>query len=186
MLTPNDSDECAWCMRPYGDHIGTKCEAKSTRFRQQGELRLREVPIGSVVRYYADKDHHDILSFKSNTTGKGVVCFHDTSNRSTLLGWRDHDGYHPTSKWSRSWASAVDVSRLDPRCEHGKWVSDDLFISHIVVLGKGSGTVVPSPTHNGMKCAVVVCGTFNNYAQPNQPDGTHICFSCRESGRRAS
>lgn len=32
----------------------------------------------------------------------------------------------------------------------------------------------------GMSC--VQCKEFNDYAEPNQPDGqTHVCYSCRES-----
>lgn len=33
---------------------------------------------------------------------------------------------------------------------------------------------------SGMSC--VQCREFNDYAEPNQPDGkTHVCYSCRES-----
>jgi len=31
----------------------------------------------------------------------------------------------------------------------------------------------------GMNCSK--CNSFNNFAEPNQPDGTLICYSCRTS-----
>lgn len=34
--------------------------------------------------------------------------------------------------------------------------------------------------YKGMNCAVKVCNTLNKYAVPNQPDGTHICYGCRD------
>lgn len=44
---------------------------------------------------------------------------------------------------------------------------------------------VPSTGHSGAHCAVKMCNTYNDFAEPNQPDGTHICYSCRQSGRTA-
>jgi hypothetical protein len=32
----------------------------------------------------------------------------------------------------------------------------------------------------GMSCAAKNCGTFNPYGQPNMPDGSYVCFSCRQ------
>jgi hypothetical protein len=39
---------------------------------------------------------------------------------------------------------------------------------------------------SGMQCAVQVCRDLNPYAEPNQPNGTYICRSCRQSGRKAT
>lgn len=44
----------------------------------------------------------------------------------------------------------------------------------------GGGTTAPTYT-DGMSCAA--CKEHNQWAQPNTPDGKHICYSCRSSGR---
>ena len=31
-------------------------------------------------------------------------------------------------------------------------------------------------------CSCSSCGNFNEYAEPNQVDGTFLCFSCRSMG----
>lgn len=185
MTTPNDSDTCAWCTHPYADHTGTKCLAKyGTRFRQYGELRLREIPVGSIVRYYTDGK--DILSIKHPVTAKCVVCFHHTGDSSTLLGWREGRDDPPSTCWDVADVHPITAARLGGKCKYGLWVSDNILIRNVVVMGNNDAAMaVASPVSSGMKCAVKVCGTFNNYAEPNQPDGSHICFSCRESGRKA-
>lgn len=186
MTTPKYSDVCAWCMDAYGFHRGTKCDDRfGTRFRQIGDLLLREVPVGSSIRYYTDGE--DVLIHKAANTAKAIVCFHLTSDCSTLLGWSSFYDSPRNGKWFRSDApNTISASRLDPRCDSGLWISDNASIHNVVSMGKGTTAMaVASPVSSGMKCAVKVCGTFNNYAEPNQPDGSHICFSCRESGRKA-
>lgn len=48
------------------------------------------------------------------------------------------------------------------------------------LIGKDDKTA-DKKKHNGCHCAE--CGNFNEYAEPNRPDGKHICYSCRESYR---
>ena len=49
------------------------------------------------------------------------------------------------------------------------WVCE----SDIIKLIKGNGA-----THNTI-LSCKKCGTKNEYAEPNQPDNTYICYGCR-------
>ncbi len=60
-------------------------------------------------------------------------------------------------------------------------------IAHITQYGFNNwvsgGTVcamVRSGHTGGMKCAGKHCGVFNEYAVPNQDDGSYLCYTCRQ------
>lgn len=131
---------------------------------------IRSVPVGSTV-IIADRDGKPcpspatIVSHIAYTGG----------GRYTLVGWKDKPN-------NVGWESIVEPYSLKDYL-WGWWVSPEEIVS---VVSRPTGNTASLPFPQGMQCAVKVCRDLNPYAVPNQPDGTYICRSCRQSGRKAT
>jgi hypothetical protein len=59
-----------------------------------------------------------------------------------------------------------------------KAISLELDIDGNEIIGIDWAVSVPDKKSNGMSCSK--CNNFNEYAEPNQEDGTHKCYRCRK------
>jgi hypothetical protein len=50
----------------------------------------------------------------------------------------------------------------------------------LAILVGGGASVSSSVVSGGMACAARNCGAFNDYAVPNMPDGSYVCYTCRQ------
>ena len=62
---------------------------------------------------------------------------------------------------------------------------DEKYLMHVVIfLNEDKIDGFQTDSDDGMNCSC--CDEFNIYAGPNQPDGTMICWSCRQNPFRSS
>lgn len=72
--------------------------------------------------------------------------------------------------WPKDQGSETAKSLLDRYgCDHGYWVSTEV---ELVV-----GSIKSSTAHVGLTCKI--CRDYAAHAEPNRPDGSFICYSCR-------
>jgi len=55
-------------------------------------------------------------------------------------------------------------------------LDDENFPAEIIILTDGE-QIIKNNSANGCTCRK--CGNFNEYAEPNQQDGTFVCFGCK-------
>ncbi len=115
----------------------------------------------------------------------GVECTviaHDTKDtmKPYMVGWKkEEEGFALRANVGGTMLSG---GGGDPR-----FIPSCRCISHITqypfnnwVSGGTICAMVRSGYTGGMKCAGKYCGVFNEYATPNQDDGSYLCYTCRQ------
>lgn len=105
----------------------------------------------------------------AGTTATIIAIDRNDENQPYLVGWRASPNGHEGK------------SGTDPRHMAGCLVIDDFDSYPYNTWVHHTREAAMAIHKGGMKCAGRHCGTFNEYAAPNQPDGkTFLCYSCRE------
>ncbi len=111
-----------------------------------------------------------------------VVC---VIGGSYLLGWREKDP-RPQFAWLASvcLSGAGEAALRAHKCDYGYWVmpGDQVeLVTHTCSLTADNCAGLSAPARVGMKCVGQYCPEpYNQWAEANQPDGTYMCYSCRQ------
>lgn len=82
--------------------------------------------------------------------------------------------------WDRSGNGIDIIDALDEYdCNYGYLVYEDENMD-MMILSSDSEIQIKSRVSTGLGCKR--CHDFNSFAEPNQPDGSYVCFSCRQGG----
>ena len=166
-------NECAWCGKEYASHRSSnKCLDGVHTFVKAGELLIKDVPVGSRVRLYANAGSNAYAV--SNPTGYFLeaTVMPNSSHLDALLGWKQ--GEQPVSF---SWMDGGLFSGTD--YVYGWWVEKTLPVYR--VLTTAAIVSSSSSVSTGMKCSGKNClDPYNSFANGNQSDGTFLCWSCRQ------
>lgn len=188
--------DCVWCVEKYQDHLmrGGHCHDGKHVFVLEGEMRLRDLPIGTSVLYYTDGGGNIIDLYSPPHPvwcGKGVLRAIQNplfpNSRSVLLVWRNFDTI-PLGAGDVHHTVPEYVKLMQPQDAYGLWINEGTPVKKAYIPNGVSFTGTPivaqqAPSKpQGMQCARVDCRAFNEYAEPNQPDNTYICFQCRQRG----
>jgi hypothetical protein len=132
---------------------------------------LAQTPVSGTLVEWMD----DLFKIYSSTVVGGK---HPHGYDSVLFGWKSEDDA-PSCAWD-SKLSTLEPVLLQLQLTYGYWVrpSDRVWIITSDALTHGSRGQSTSTNH--ISCTG--CGNFNNYAVPNQTDGTFKCYSCRQRG----
>ena len=63
-----------------------------------------------------------------------------------------------------------------------KWNIATDFILNSVITDRLNEVSTSIKNNSGAGCTCRKCDNYNEYAEPNQVDGTFLCFSCRSMG----
>lgn len=132
-------------------------------------MDLRDAKLGDVYRIFTSEDKTladyptlftmlaTVIATKKPGLGKGFI-----------LGWKK-DQEHPEGSASRS-STSSENEYVPNQADYvyGVAVVSTLLAATKVVNGL-----------DGMFCRR--CGNFSHYAVPNRPDGTLLCWSCRNT-----
>lgn len=129
-------------------------------------MKLGDVPDGSVVYVYLDGDGEIVIT----PTGSRLLAHVVRRDKggSVLLAWKvGEQAFHRALMWGERPDGKV------PGFVRGYWV-----------VGYTECELVGQPVSIGAAATPPVCcrkcGTFSPYSQPNRPNGTFICYSCRQ------
>lgn len=160
----------------------------NTKYLPIGNLKVGHTQVGDRVCLYST-DRFDPVGYPTMCFIDGTVACIDNlelqrkygADAAYLLGWRVGEK-HPANAWDqRQGQTHPDVCKsLPSEYTHGMWVD---VRYQLVRLTHAQLSTTATHTQTGMRCAIPTCGVYNEYAQPNQPDNSYICFSCRTSGR---
>lgn len=113
----------------------------------------------------------------------GVECTviaHDTRDviKPYLVGWKKEESglARPYFTLTNFLVGSGGDPRIIPNC---KCITGITQYEYNQWLG-GSTKCITVRAQSGMTCAGRYCRTYNPYAQPNMPDGTYVCYSCRQ------
>ena len=109
---------------------------------------------------------------------RGIVCnqnsYYTSSQTRTLIGYKTIPNH------SQYWED--NSNSLDATClSNYGCVAGWLFLEDTKVDSCVNGTMrnVKKPIPTGMRCSGP-CKDFNQWAEPNMPDGTYKCYGCRK------
>jgi hypothetical protein len=147
-------------------------------------MKLASVNPGHRVLVYCDSQYNSIMSIATGYKVDATLVARPTSSQLpghlqgySLLGWKNKE-FHPKNAWTyknalplyQSWMTGYD---------YGWWLDDAAEIYP-------DNTTLPASVklHDvkpmGMKCSGKYCvDSYNQYAEPNQPDGSFLCYLCR-------
>lgn len=153
-------------------------------------MKLANANPGDGIIVYCDPGYHIVFDNISKHQINATLVARPPSSQlpmplqgCSLLAWKNNEQY-PKGAWKykntlplyQSWMAGYD---------YGWWADD---VSEIVAIFPNTttqsiitatiDTTMPVKSA-GMRCAAKHCNEFNPYAEPNQPDGKFICFSCR-------
>jgi hypothetical protein len=155
---------CIWCDQDYGAHFGPHCPTPFDKhlFVKQGTMKLGDFSSGVKVEY-------------SNPTFDSVVgtiiCVHPAS---VLMGWTAQDNIPSYAH------TAVHHKLIQPPYTHGYTVSRELLVKRVISTTATPTLVAQQHIQSaGLTCSSKYCKTFVPMAEPNQPDGSFVCYSCR-------
>ena len=140
-------------------------------------MLLKDVPIGSRVKMYTDKDGEYIRNEITTYTVEAWVLGLHTNSDLILLGWKQGEQC-PDCAWKHSGRTVqMQSGEMPSDFIAGYWMSDTYMVVGIV----GSAAAVSSvdPNHKGMFCRG--CRNWYDYAVPNRPSGNLVCWSCRQN-----
>jgi hypothetical protein len=162
---PNINDMCIWCDQTYGAHFGIQCPLPFDRhcFVQQGTMTLGQFSSGTQLEY------------QGNTclVVGTIICVHHDS---VLMGWVYGRDMIP------SYACPAMLNKLiQPPYTHGASISKDLKVKRVISTTATPTLVAQQHIQSaGLTCSSRFCKTFVPMAEPNQPDGSFVCYNCRQ------
>lgn len=117
----------------------------------------------------------DEVTFPSEKYGGStatiVAIDHNDKRHPYVVGWKSLEDYLPqslTSNNPRSLGNCSIIANYETEFVSSTWVACDAIVTKV------------SP-RRGMKCAGKHCGVYNEWAEPNQPDGkTFYCYPCMQ------
>jgi hypothetical protein len=160
-----DSDLCTWCDQTYGAHFGIQCPSPFEKhcFVQQGTISLRPFPHGTKVEY-TDQIFNLIIGT--------IICVHPAS---VLMGWTAQDNIPSYAH------TAVHHKLIQPPYTHGYTVSRELLVKRVISTTATPTLVAQQHIQSaGLTCSSRFCKTFVPMAEANQPDGSFVCYNCRQ------
>lgn len=178
------TDKCAWCGKEWQHHklssdATTLACQDGRKFAPYGTLTYKDIPVGSRIEYYLDDDR-DIIGYSSNTMGEAdlITDKNPFGYNSVLLAWTERE-VPPNGAWDHKRGCKEYRASLGVKYTYGWWLDNGGHLHRVVSL---SGIAAITVQQGGMQCAVPSCGTYNDYAQPNLPDGRFMCYSCKSNG----
>jgi hypothetical protein len=172
-------DVCIYCGEYYATHnSGNKCRKGKVGnlFAKEGSITLNKLSPGTCVRLYCDNDHNLIYHTKSeHHLGATIMNPYPTKGDYILLGWKDGE-----IRDNSAWIGKDDDNnlKLDAGFQYGWWVMSACPVKRIVSTPDVVATMTTPPVA-GLTCSSRFCKTFVFMAEANQPDGTFVCYSCR-------
>lgn len=128
---------------------------------------IKDLPLGSVVQLPHQYGKHVALAT--------LIRLKDSSS-DAIVGWKNSQS---EIGWDISLPIIEDISPRFKDYQYGWYVEP-----HVVVDLITQAEVCTIQSY-GERCAITTCGTFCQYAIPNQKDGkSFVCFSCRQSGKK--
>jgi hypothetical protein len=168
-------------------------------------MKLKDcIPVGGVVELYVDS--YGFVSMKPEPNGlKATVVHHDQGR--VFVAWRSGENtprHALNASLSRLYSKYLNgfdaFSMYSEDCEVASYsLSSSSNVPHpiynvinaastqacatvgklIAVTYHNNGKVVSKVSSRGMNCSGPHCNLFNEYAEPNMPDGSFRCYSCR-------
>lgn len=130
-------------------------------------LDLRDARPGDQYRVYIDADKQMTSTPGLNTILATVVATSETDKSYVLLGWKEGQEM-PSNVISRSSTSAGNTyAKRQEEYVFGRTVYRTQKVAIQIINGL-----------DGFPCSR--CTNFYAYAVPNRPDGTLLCWSCRD------
>lgn len=132
-------------------------------------MNVKNAKIGERYHVYLDADKKMIATSPTENTIPATIIAVTTDT--VLFGWKP-DEVHPanakerTGNLSSMYKYGADQSKFNYSLSMKR---DGIVKSRILAPGEYDG------------CRCTKCGNFYPYAEPNQEDGTLICYSCRMS-----
>lgn len=130
------------------------------------DIAIKDAPICSVI--------------KGTAFDGGIVIAHDkyplTAKTYTLVGWKGDKivGFYPDSQ-----VDAIRQLMLSGNFTSGWWIPPTMEFDMDTSMCPRANVQKRS---GGMACSGRGCGTFNDYAEANTPEG-YLCYSCRQRPR---
>jgi len=131
-------------------------------------MDLSKAELGDQFRIFIDAGGNISLSPSMNTLVATVIATKKAPyGTGVMLGWKD-DQPHPPEATARS-NTSIENNYVPNQAEYkfGKTVKRGLLVAIQILNGL-----------DGFPCKK--CTNFFPYSQPNQKDGTLICWSCRQ------
>lgn len=131
-------------------------------------MQLKDCKAGDRVEFWVSLNQNGDLSLSptpTDFTNVGVAIFFDTDG-TVLVGWHTNDRFPMEAKQADTFINPK-IKPLLVDFAQAAWVQNYAEISR----------VLPGL---GMVCSGRYCNAFNEYAAANQPDGTYLCWSCRQ------
>jgi hypothetical protein len=132
-------------------------------------MDIKLAKLGQTYRFYTSNGIL-VTDRVTNTTIKGTIIAARKDGSGFLLGWQPSEA-HPTNgapRTGQGGSPGFDYHPIQSKCTWGLNVnSTGIMHSKIPVPGEPDG------------CACKKCLNFYHMAEPNQPDGTLLCYSCR-------
>lgn len=135
-------------------------------------MNLKNAKIGQKYRLYITSEGKVIGDIATKNTIVGTVIAEGIDNSMVLFGWKKGEDFPDNSKsrgglnLSGSYKYGKDQMSYD----HSLSIRTDAVV-HSKIAGPGE--------YDGCQCKK--CHNFYPYAEPNQEDGTLVCYSCRTS-----
>lgn len=133
-------------------------------------MNLKNAKIGQKYRLYLDDEDRVTVEKVTNNVITGTVIAEGIDGSLVLFGWKK-DEQHPKNSKPREGINLSSSFRYgaDQKAFSYSLSAVTTGIAHSKTVGPGE--------FDGCQCKK--CHTFYAYAEPNQEDGTLICYSCR-------
>lgn len=170
MLLPM-SRQCTVCgMTRVSHSLGdAQCPTKSTIFNNYKVARAEDCLPNASLEWASESDE----IYSATAVGRA----HPSGFKTVLFGWKTQSEA-PSFAWNGQ-LSLGHSYLLQLQLAYGHWVyrGDRVWI---VPTPTAQGSVIRATHTDPLRCTG--CGNFDNYAAPNQTDGTFKCYSCRQRG----
>jgi len=170
-------DVCVYCGEYYSSHnSGNKCRTGEVGrlFAKEGSIKLSTVQAGTKVRMYS-RDGSICNEITSDFLDAIIMSTsYNIGSNNFLLGWKQGE-----IKERYAWTgNDIDKMRkLDAGFKYGYWVDGNLVVKRIFGSNIVATSAVSRPV--GLTCSSKFCKSFVHMAEPNQPDGSFVCYGCR-------
>jgi hypothetical protein len=120
-----------------------------------------------------------IIQFATDTYAPYLRGYH-----STIIGFDPQDGAMPYLVGWKEGEKMPDTGVSRIRVPWGSFLPDlGSYIRSVWISGRNTARVMQLGSGvggTGMACVARYCNAFNPYGQPNMPDGSYICYTCRQ------
>jgi hypothetical protein len=133
-------------------------------------MKLNHAKAGQKYRLYLDKDGKLVGDHTTTQTIVGTIIAIYSDGSKILFGWKPNESAPDNAKSRDGIAISTSYKYIPTQKEYNR--SATMSVEAVVHSRV--------PEHGEMDgCVCSKCHNFYPYAEPNQEDGTLICYSCR-------